>query len=254
MARPSPAICARLAERAEPLTADVVIVNTCSVTAEADRAARAFIRRTHRHNPAAQESSSPAATRSARLEELAAMPGVAAVVGNSHKALAPEIVFELGTAMRTRETAASADSFPWPVAVLCACAPQSGRASLGRRSLRPLLPRRSAARSRRADAPQPQDSGGMRQPLHLLRHSSDARLLHRSLPARGRPAPGRRDLSLPAATSWCFPASISAAGAATLPAAWTRLPCESGPRDLSSAPASPACASAPSSPWTGTTS
>ena len=37
-----------------PTEADVVVVNTCSVTAEADRAARAFIRRTHRTNPAAR--------------------------------------------------------------------------------------------------------------------------------------------------------------------------------------------------------
>ncbi|MGB6723278.1 MAG: tRNA (N(6)-L-threonylcarbamoyladenosine(37)-C(2))-methylthiotransferase MtaB, partial [Terracidiphilus sp.] len=34
--------------------ADVVIVNSCSVTAEADRQARAFIRRAHRANPAAK--------------------------------------------------------------------------------------------------------------------------------------------------------------------------------------------------------
>src|ERR1035437_1384354 len=39
---------------ASPALADVVVVNTCSVTAEADRAARAFIRRTHRLNPAAR--------------------------------------------------------------------------------------------------------------------------------------------------------------------------------------------------------
>jgi threonylcarbamoyladenosine tRNA methylthiotransferase MtaB len=38
----------------QPAEADVVIVNTCSVTAEADRAARAFIRRAHRLNPEAR--------------------------------------------------------------------------------------------------------------------------------------------------------------------------------------------------------
>ncbi len=37
-----------------PGVADVVVVNTCSVTAEADRAARAFIRRAHRLNPEAR--------------------------------------------------------------------------------------------------------------------------------------------------------------------------------------------------------
>ena len=39
----------------EPSAADVVVVNTCSVTAEADRAARAFIRRAHRQNPAGKD-------------------------------------------------------------------------------------------------------------------------------------------------------------------------------------------------------
>jgi threonylcarbamoyladenosine tRNA methylthiotransferase MtaB len=77
---------AGLAER-DPAAADVVVVNTCSVTAEADRSARAFIRRAHRLNPEARIVRAP--------EELAGLSGVAAVVGNSHKALAPEIVLAL---------------------------------------------------------------------------------------------------------------------------------------------------------------
>jgi len=64
------------------------------VTAEADRAARAFIRRAHRRNPAAKIVVTGCYAQRAP-EELAAMAGVAAVVGNSHKALAPEIVLEL---------------------------------------------------------------------------------------------------------------------------------------------------------------
>ena len=74
--------------------AAVVIVNTCSVTAEADRAARAFIRRTHRTNPAAKIVVTGCYAQRAP-EELAGLAGVAAVVGNSHKALAPEIVLGL---------------------------------------------------------------------------------------------------------------------------------------------------------------
>ncbi len=72
----------------------MVVVNTCSVTAEADRAARAFIRRTHRLNPAAQIVVTGCYAQRAP-EELAGMKGVAAVVGNSHKALAPEIILRL---------------------------------------------------------------------------------------------------------------------------------------------------------------
>jgi len=78
----------------EPLAADVVIVNTCSVTAEADRAARAFIRRAHRKNPAAKIVVTGCYAQRAS-EELAAMAGVAAVVGNSHRALVPEIILGL---------------------------------------------------------------------------------------------------------------------------------------------------------------
>ncbi|MGD0902380.1 MAG: radical SAM protein [Terracidiphilus sp.] len=78
----------------EPSAADVVIVNTCSVTAEADRAARAFIRRAHRVNPAARIVVTGCYAQRAP-EDLAGMAGVAAVVGNSHKALAPEIVLGL---------------------------------------------------------------------------------------------------------------------------------------------------------------
>jgi len=78
----------------KPSVADVVIVNTCSVTAEADRAARAFIRRTHRLNPDAKIVVTGCYAQRAP-EELAGLAGVAAVVGNSHKALAPEIILGL---------------------------------------------------------------------------------------------------------------------------------------------------------------
>jgi len=77
-----------------PAAADVVVVNTCSVTAEADRAARAFIRRAHRLNPEARIVVTGCYAQRAP-DELAKMAGVAAVVGNSHKALAPKIVLGL---------------------------------------------------------------------------------------------------------------------------------------------------------------
>jgi threonylcarbamoyladenosine tRNA methylthiotransferase MtaB len=77
-----------------PASSDVVVVNTCSVTAEADRAARAFIRRAHRQNSAAKIVVTGCYAQRAP-QEIAQMPGVAAVVGNSHKALAPQIVLGL---------------------------------------------------------------------------------------------------------------------------------------------------------------
>jgi threonylcarbamoyladenosine tRNA methylthiotransferase MtaB len=89
---------AGLCER-QPSAADVVVVNTCSVTAEADRAARAFIRRAHRTNPEARIVVTGCYAQRAP-EELAGISGVAAVVGNSHKALTPEIA--VGLAGRVR--------------------------------------------------------------------------------------------------------------------------------------------------------
>ena len=87
----------------QPAEADVVIVNTCSVTAEADRAARAFIRRAHRLNPEARIVVTGCYAQRAP-EELAGLTGVAAVVGNSHKALAPEIVLGLLGRAEPRES------------------------------------------------------------------------------------------------------------------------------------------------------
>jgi threonylcarbamoyladenosine tRNA methylthiotransferase MtaB len=70
-----------------PHTADIVIVNTCTVTAAADSQARDAIRKIHARNPAARVIVTGCYAQRAP-EELAALPGVAWVVGNSHK---PEI-------------------------------------------------------------------------------------------------------------------------------------------------------------------
>ena len=78
----------------EHADADVVVVNTCSVTGEADREARAFIRRANRLNPNARIIATGCYAQRAP-EELAALPGVAAVVGNSHKALAPDVALQM---------------------------------------------------------------------------------------------------------------------------------------------------------------
>jgi threonylcarbamoyladenosine tRNA methylthiotransferase MtaB len=71
--------------------ATVVILNTCSVTAEADSDARASIRKVQRINPAAKVVVTGCYAQRAP-EEIAALPGVTAVVGNSYKGLLPEIV------------------------------------------------------------------------------------------------------------------------------------------------------------------
>jgi len=99
-----------------PFASDVVVVNTCSVTAEADRAARAFIRRAHRRNPGAKIVVTGCYAQRAP-QELASIAGVAAVVGNSHKALAPEIVFNLAYSLANGAPAALPPSIV-PVASL----------------------------------------------------------------------------------------------------------------------------------------
>jgi threonylcarbamoyladenosine tRNA methylthiotransferase MtaB len=71
----------------ESASADVVIVNTCTVTASADAQAREAIRKLHARNPAARVIATGCYAQRAP-EELAALPGVSWVVGNSHK---PEI-------------------------------------------------------------------------------------------------------------------------------------------------------------------
>jgi threonylcarbamoyladenosine tRNA methylthiotransferase MtaB len=73
------------------LEADVVVLNTCTVTAAADQDARAAIRRIHRENPAARILVTGCYAQRAPAE-LAALPGVTWVVGNSHKQQIAEIV------------------------------------------------------------------------------------------------------------------------------------------------------------------
>jgi threonylcarbamoyladenosine tRNA methylthiotransferase MtaB len=69
--------------------AEIVVLNTCTVTASADKDARACIRRVHRENPGARILVTGCYAQRAP-EELSALPGVSLVVGNSHKHLLAE--------------------------------------------------------------------------------------------------------------------------------------------------------------------
>jgi threonylcarbamoyladenosine tRNA methylthiotransferase MtaB len=80
-----------LSPASSPCRADVIVANTCSVTAQADRTARAFLRKVHRENPSARILVTGCYAQRAP-QEVAALPGVYAVIGNSHKALVPEMV------------------------------------------------------------------------------------------------------------------------------------------------------------------
>src|SRR5215510_592658 len=73
-----------------PYDAAVVIVNSCTVTAEADRDVRQTIRRIASRNPNAQIIVTGCYAQRAP-EELAALPQVRYVIGNSHKPLVAEL-------------------------------------------------------------------------------------------------------------------------------------------------------------------
>jgi threonylcarbamoyladenosine tRNA methylthiotransferase MtaB len=81
-----------------PATASVVIVNTCSVTAEADRQARAYVRRVRRQNPDARVIVTGCYAQRAP-QELAALVEVDAVIGNSHKAMVAEMALQFAGEM-----------------------------------------------------------------------------------------------------------------------------------------------------------
>jgi threonylcarbamoyladenosine tRNA methylthiotransferase MtaB len=71
--------------------ADLVVLNTCTVTSSADDDVRQTIRRVHRENPAARILVTGCYAQRAP-EELARLPGVEWVVGNSHKTQIADLV------------------------------------------------------------------------------------------------------------------------------------------------------------------
>ena len=77
--------------------ADIVVVNTCTVTASADAQARDAIRKLHAAKPAVRLIVTGCYAQRAP-EELAALPGVTWVVGNSHKPQIPQLIDSLSTA------------------------------------------------------------------------------------------------------------------------------------------------------------
>jgi threonylcarbamoyladenosine tRNA methylthiotransferase MtaB len=88
--------------------ADTLVVNTCAVTAEAERQARQAIRRAHRERPTARIIVTGCA---AQIDpaKWAALPGVARVLGNAEKLLAeswaPDAPSAVADIMAARETA-----------------------------------------------------------------------------------------------------------------------------------------------------
>jgi len=76
--------------------ADVVVLNTCTVTAAADSQARRAVRRIHRLNPTARIVLTGCYAQRAP-EELAELPGVTLVIGNSHQSEVPDLLGKMSS-------------------------------------------------------------------------------------------------------------------------------------------------------------
>jgi threonylcarbamoyladenosine tRNA methylthiotransferase MtaB len=87
--------------RAAKAAADIVVVNTCTVTAAADAQARDAIRKITAHNHAARVIVTGCYAQRAP-EEVAELPGVSWVVGNSHKPELPALIenLSIGSALK----------------------------------------------------------------------------------------------------------------------------------------------------------
>jgi threonylcarbamoyladenosine tRNA methylthiotransferase MtaB len=90
--------------------AEIVVLNTCTVTTSADRDARAAIRRIHRSNPACQIVVTGCYAQRAP-QEIAALPGVSQVIGNSHKHELARLISPAVTTIGTRSPAWDDNSF-----------------------------------------------------------------------------------------------------------------------------------------------
>lgn len=100
--------------RAESVThADIVVLNTCTVTAAADHDARATIRKIQRENPGARILVTGCYAQRAP-DEVAALPGVSWVVGNSHKHLVPDLIATQAPGQTPQESTQMSQDFARP--------------------------------------------------------------------------------------------------------------------------------------------
>jgi threonylcarbamoyladenosine tRNA methylthiotransferase MtaB len=112
--------------------ADVIVVNTCTVTAAADSQARDAIRKLHAQNPAAKIIATGCYAQRAP-EELAALPGVLHVVGNSHKPEIPALVEKISPSHSPASNFISLNTF-------AATSSVASSSCTGAAPLRPSLP------------------------------------------------------------------------------------------------------------------
>ncbi len=117
-------------QEARPEECQVTVVNTCTVTSAADAEARQVIRRLHRENPGGRILVTGCYAQRAS-EEIAKLPGVAWVVGNSHKHSVAEIlVREIGKSALPKNSAEPAELRAGPGAPLPVLAPSTPTAEV----------------------------------------------------------------------------------------------------------------------------
>ena len=100
-----------LARVGSPKDAKLVVLNTCTVTAAADHDARAAIRRLQRENPGCKIVVTGCYAQRAP-EEVAALPGVDWVIGNSHKGQLAEIIAAAGVSTQIADDECDAHGQP----------------------------------------------------------------------------------------------------------------------------------------------
>lgn len=99
-------LAAGLIQKPDYAAVEVVVLNTCTVTAAADAQARDAVRRIHRVNPQARIVVTGCYAQRAP-EELVSLGGVASVVGNSHQTEIPSIAVAIAS-MDSRSASDSA--------------------------------------------------------------------------------------------------------------------------------------------------
>jgi len=89
--------------------ANLVVLNTCTVTAQADKDARAAIRRVHRENPQSKILVTGCYAQRAP-QEIADLPGVTWVVGNSHKRQVADVIVPSANFVPLQKLVSASDS------------------------------------------------------------------------------------------------------------------------------------------------
>ena len=117
-----------IAEADSPYEAGVVVINSCTVTEEADRDVRRLIRRLARRNPGSAIVVTGCYAQR-RPDELASMPQVRYVVGNSHKGMVAALARE---ALEDPAPAGRAEVFCSDIFTMKELGPSSHQGSSGR--------------------------------------------------------------------------------------------------------------------------